>query len=58
MGFLPSGNVTRSQLSIFLKDSIYSSMAFFQSSLSIKSIAYLTILGSFCMEGNEKVEKN
>lgn len=56
--FLPSGNPTRSHVSLFLNDSISSSIAFFQSSPSIESIASFTILGSSSsMEDNAKFER-
>ena len=57
MGFLPSSSVTRSQVSFLLNASISSSMAFFQSSPSIKSIASLTIIGSSSVADNAKIEQ-
>ena len=44
-------------MSLFLNDSISSSMDFFQSPPSVESIASLTVLGSSSMEDNAKAKK-
>jgi hypothetical protein len=55
MGFLLGGNSTRSQASFLSKETISSTMKFFQSLLSSESIASLIVMGSLSVIDKEKL---
>ena len=57
INLLPSSSVRRYQVSFFLKDSISSSMAFFQSSPFVELNASLIVFGSFFVVDNAKYDQ-